>query len=141
MSWEHFRHGADIGIRGRASTLAGAFAEAAVALTAVMVAPETVPAAVTREIELEAPDLEMLLYDWLNRLVYEMAVERMIFADYRVEIEAGGDTWRLRARVRGERLDRLRQRPAVEVKGATFTALQVRQQPGGGWLAQGVVDV
>ena len=40
----------------------------------------------------------------------------------------------------GEGVDAARHRPAVEVKGATYTLLRVAPD-NGGWLAQTVVDV
>lgn len=47
--WEHFEHGADIGVRGLAATKAGAFEQAALALTAEVTDPARVaqPKAVT----------------------------------------------------------------------------------------------
>jgi SHS2 domain-containing protein len=47
----------------------------------------------------------------------------------------------LEASACGEPVDNGRHAPAVEVKGATFTELQVRREPDGGWLVQCVVDV
>jgi SHS2 domain-containing protein len=47
----------------------------------------------------------------------------------------------LRAMAWGEAVDTGRHQPAVEVKGATYTELAIRQQQDGNWLAQCVVDV
>lgn len=135
--WEHFAHGADIGVRGIAGSLAGAFEQAALALTAVIVDPGVVAREEQVAIHCEAPDDELLLVDWLNALVYEMAARHMLFGAFRVHIEAH----RLTAWAAGEALEPARHRPAVEVKGATYTALGVRQDARGVWLAQCVVDV
>lgn len=135
--WEHFEHGADIGVRGRGPTLAAAFEQVALALTAVLTDPAAVEARVPTGIECEAPDDELLLVDWLNALVYEMGARRRLFGRYEVRIEQG----RLHARAWGESLDPKRHQPAVEVKAATYTALRVEQGPGGDWVAQCVVDV
>jgi len=135
--WEHFEHGADIGVRGIAPTKAGAFEQAALALTAVVVDPQRVRADEAVEVSCEAPDEELLLVDWLNALVYEMATRGMIFGRFEVGLEGT----RLRARAWGERLDPARHEPAVEVKGATYTALSLRQDASGAWVAQCVVDV
>lgn len=40
--WEHFEHGADIGVRGLGTTKAAAFEQAAVALVAVITDPQCV---------------------------------------------------------------------------------------------------
>ncbi|MEX2353352.1 MAG: archease, partial [Gammaproteobacteria bacterium] len=40
--WEHFSHDADIGIRGYGDTIESAFAQAAIAMTAVICEVDTV---------------------------------------------------------------------------------------------------
>lgn len=42
--WEHFEHGADIGVRGIGATKASAFEQAALALTGVITDPQHVAA-------------------------------------------------------------------------------------------------
>lgn len=135
--WEHFQHGADIGIRGFGATPAEAFARAGTALTAVITRPESVRPLRWIDIDCRAPDLDFLFLDWINALVYAMATEGLLFARFQVAIEGQA----LRARLGGEPVDRVRHQPAVEVKGATLTALEVRQLTDGRWLAQCVVDV
>lgn len=135
--WEHFDHGADIGVRGIAPTLAGAFEQAAVAMTAAVVEPQTVEAREKIELQCQAADPELLLVDWLNALVYEMATRKMLFVRFAVNIEGE----QLRATAWGEPVDVHRHEPAVEVKGATYTALRVYQDDAGRWIAETVIDV
>jgi len=141
LSWEHFPHGADVGVRGHGQSCAQAFAAAALALTAVVAEPADVAAATSVPVSCTAPDHETLLLDWLNALVFEMADRDMLFARFDVAIEPAGDGMALTAVAWGEALDRRRHRPVVEVKGATYTELKVRQGADGRWLAQCVVDV
>jgi tRNA nucleotidyltransferase (CCA-adding enzyme) len=135
--WEHYEHGADIGVRGFGVLKSTAFEQAALALTAVVADLDSVEARDHITLECEAPDDELLLADWLNALVYEMATRGMLFGRFRVRI-AGS---RLVAEAWGEKTDVTRHRPAVEVKGATYTTLRVAQDDRGGWMAQTVVDV
>ena len=135
--WEHFPHEADVGVRGRGATLAEAFEQAALAMTAAITDPERVAAREAVDIACEAPDDELLLVDWLNALVYEMATRKLLFSRFEVRLEGR----RLAARAWGEPADAARHRPAVEVKGATYTALRVAREADGSWLAQCVVDV
>ena len=135
--WEHFPHGADIGVRGIGRTKAEAFEQAAVALTAVITDPAVVIARREVAIECEAADSEVLLVDWLNALIYEMAVNGMMFCRFAVRLEGN----RLHGMAWGEEVDIARHEPAVEVKGATYTSLFVGQNPDGAWVAQCVVDV
>ncbi len=135
--WEHFPHGADVGIRGLGPTREAAFAQAACALTAVLTDPAKVEARERVKLHCEAPDDELLFVDWLNGLIYEMATRHMLFSAFALEI----DDHRLDGEARGEAVDRARHEPAAEVKGATYTELKVERQAGGEWLAQCVVDV
>ncbi|HEX2530107.1 MAG TPA: archease [Burkholderiaceae bacterium] len=135
--WEHFPHGADIGIRGFGVSKAQAFEQAALALTAVMTMPQSVQPEFSAAIHCEAADDEFLFLDWINALVFEMATRNMLFGCFHVNLDETG----LNAVIRGEPVDTTRHHPAVEVKGATFTELAVRQTPDGNWLAQCVVDV
>jgi SHS2 domain-containing protein len=135
--FETFEHDADVGVRGRGPTLAEAFANAGRALTSVVADPVSVREETTVEIACEAPDAETLFFEWMNALVFEIATRWMLFARYEVAIDGG----RLRARAHGEPVDVARHRPAVEVKGATWTGLKVAREDDGAWTAECVVDV
>jgi len=135
--WQHFAHGADIGVRGRGATLAEAFAAAAVGLTAVVADPSQVNPLQSVRIECAVADRDLLFYEWLNSLIFHMATRHMLFS--RFEVRIAGD--RLEADAWGESIDVTRHAPAVEVKGATLTELAVRQEPDGSWVAQCIVDV
>ena len=134
-TWEHFDHDADIGLRAKAASREEVFELAGEALTALITDPATVRAIDTTTVSCHAPDDAMLLVDWLNALVYEMATRRMLFCRWHVELD--GHT--LYARVEGETVDRRRHQPAVEVKGATYTSLSFEKDPEGNWLAKGFV--
>lgn len=135
--WEHFPHGADIGVRGYGDSEADAFAQAATALCAIVAAPEHVAERQSVAVSCAAPDAELLLVDWLNALIYEMATRKMCFGRFDVSLVDG----RLEGRAWGEPLDLARHEPTVEPKGATYTALRVAREPTGRWVAQCVVDV
>lgn len=134
--WQHFEHEADIGVCGMAATLEDAFVQTALAMTAVITDLDKVAAQELVNVECQAPDKELLLVDWLNALIYEMAVRKMLFSRFEVQITNNvltGQAW-------GEPVDVARHQPTVEIKGATYTELKVKQQ-NGQWLAQCVLDV
>jgi len=135
--WEHFEHEADIGLRATAATREKLFELMGEALTAVTAEPRTVRPLTAVTISCEAPDDALLLVDWLNALIYEMATRRMLFGEWHVELQRH----RLNAHVLGEAVDRSRHQPVVEVKGATYTALSVDQDNEGNWRGQCIVDV
>jgi tRNA nucleotidyltransferase (CCA-adding enzyme) len=135
--WEHFAHQADIGVRGIGPTLAAAFEQAALAMTAVVTDPARVAADEAVAFACEAPDDELLLADWLNALILEMAARGMLFGRFAVSL----DGHRLQATAWGEAVDAAKHAPAVEIKGATYTELEVGRNEAGAWVAQCVVDV
>jgi SHS2 domain-containing protein len=136
LGWEHFPHEADVGVRGFGPTLGAAFEQAALALTAV-VTDHVIADKTEVEVECDAPDVELLFVEWLNAIIYEMAVRRMLFGRFAARIDGGhlnGTLW-------GEPVDVGRHAPACEPKGATYTALKVVQDGEGTWSAACVVDV
>lgn len=135
--WEHFDHQADIGVRGSGSTLAEAFEQGALALSAVVTPLDHIAARTSVPIACTNNDTELLFVDWLNAIVYEMATRKMLFGRYAVRIE----DHELTARAWGERVDLKRHQPAVEIKGATYTALHVGRRNDDGWIAETVIDV
>ncbi len=135
--WEHFEHQADMGIRGVGQTREQAFAEAALALTAVEVAPQTIVSRVRIAVTCGGDDDELLLLDWLSSVIYQMRTRRMVFGRFVVHmagLRLDGELW-------GEALDLGRHDPGVEVKAATAAALEVGRRADGFWVAQCVVDV
>ena len=134
--WEHYEHAADIGVRGFGATRAEAFEQAGLALMAVVADLRTIGEFERVSIDCEAPDDELLLAEWLNALVYQMATRKLLFRRFNVAIDGA----RLHAQAWGEPIDAARHKPAVEVKGATFTTLRVARH-GEGWVAQTVLDV
>ena len=135
--WELLPHAADIGVRGVGRSKAEAFAYAGIALTAVVTDPTSVVAKDSVEISCTAPDDELLLVEWLNAVIYEMATRKMLFARFEVNI----DGHELRGKAWGEAIDLERHQPGVEVKGATCTDLRVSRDEAGQWRAQCVIDV
>ncbi|WP_424594112.1 archease [Bradyrhizobium sp.] len=134
--WEHFPHDADVGLRGWGTTPAEAFEQAAYALIAVVTRAEVNPK-VAVQLTCEAPDLELLFVEWLNAIIYEMAVRNMLFGRFLVRIEHD----RLEGTLWGEPVDVERHAPACEPKGATYTALKVAKDADGRWSAACIVDV
>ncbi len=134
--YETFEHESDIGIRGFGRTVEEAFENTARALYSVIVTIRNINPTEKKVLTASAPDQELLLVEWLNALLSLSDIERMVFSKFEVRIEGTsltGSAW-------GERLDRERHEPRVEVKGATYHLLRVAEE-GGRFVAQCVVDV
>ena len=106
-------------------------------MTAVVADPTVIGDSIRVEIQCAGPDEEILLVEWLNAVIFEMATRRMLFRRFEVHIAENkltGAAW-------GEAVDIERHAPVVEIKGATFTCLAVHRRDDGVWVAQCVVDV
>ena len=117
--FEEIDHTADLCLRARGATLEELFANAARGMFHLMrCEPGVRPHRMSRHILLQAGDLEALLVDWLNELLYLAEAEQELFDTY--DITHLGET-RLEATVRGA-TDHAPQRG---IKAATFFDLEV----------------
>ena len=140
--FEHFEHGADVGIRGFGESAEEAFVAAAMALFSLVDEQlRHVRNTVQEEITCEAPGLEELLVAFLNELISLADSRRLVFGqfDFRIEVLPSGAA-RLTGKALGEPYDPSRHQGTVEPKGATYTALRVARE-GNRWVAQCVIDV
>jgi tRNA nucleotidyltransferase (CCA-adding enzyme) len=126
-----------MGIRGYGPNPAEAFAQTALALTAIVTDLVRVDPSKKVEVHCVADDPELLLVDWLNAVIYEMATRKMLFSRYKVYIDGP----RLKGQMWGEPVVVEKHQPAVEIKGATYTSLRLAEDADGRWMAQCVVDV
>jgi len=120
-------HTADIGVTAWGKDLADLMANAACGMLSLIVEPQTVNSTLTRKIELEEPDEVTLLVGWLNTLLYELDVNRLLFREF--DIVMSGET-RLSAVCRGEKFDPDKHRLIREVKAATYHNLDITMVKG-----------
>ena len=120
--FELIEHTSDIGIEAHGSTLAEAFVNAARGMFSIIVETDNVKEVESRRVEVSADDIEGLLFEWLNSLLYYFDVENLLFSGF--DILEFGDT-RLAAECRGEKYDPARHRLKTGVKSATYHMLEV----------------
>jgi tRNA nucleotidyltransferase (CCA-adding enzyme) len=61
----------------------------------------------------------------------------MFFSRFKIVLKDN----KLQAEIWGEKIDRQKHKPVVEVKAATYADLKVQQNKKGLWIAQCIVDV
>ncbi len=115
-------HTADIGLIAYGSTLGEAFGNAAYGMFSIIAELDNVLENRSRRIELRSSDLESLLFEWLNRLLYYLDVDLLLFKSFKVNILPRN---RLIAICYGEKYDRLRHQLKTGVKSATYHKLKV----------------
>lgn len=135
--YETFEHTADLGLRVTAADLPTLFAEAGRGLTSIIVAniEEVRP---VREAKFAAlgTQLDELLFDWLDELLYAFETQRLLFVEFDVHLDDAG----LKAIARGEGVDESRHRLEHEIKAITYHGLKVERTPNG-YLAEVIVDI
>jgi protein archease len=125
--WEHFDVEADVGVRAWGPTRAEAFAQAALGVLALIVAPEQVEAREAREVRAQGEAPETLLVAWVNECLYVHEIEG--FVVHRVQVLACSDTL-VQGVLHGEPLDPARHRPGTVVKAATLHQTSVGERKG-----------
>jgi SHS2 domain-containing protein len=120
--YELIEHTADIGINAFGKDLPEAFASAAYGMFSIIAEVDSVREVETRHVEVSADDVEGLLFEWLNGLLYYFDVEMLLFK--RFDIIKFGDN-RLAADCHGEKYDPSRHHLKTGVKSATYHMLEV----------------
>jgi SHS2 domain-containing protein len=134
--YEVFEHTADLGLRIRAADLETLFSDAGKALYSLIVDLAAVEPRQEATFHVKGRELDYLLFDWLNELLFAFEKGHMLYGEFSVTRDAEGIT----AVARGEPLDPARHELDHEVKAITYHGLKV-QQESGGWLAELIVDI
>jgi len=127
---------ADIAFEAESASLRGLFEASGRAVSDIMVDRRTLRARERRTVELEAGDLDRLLYDFLTELIVMKDVDSLLFKDYSVKVKDNT----LSASLQGERIDRVRHRLRNDVKAVTMHMFGVRRE-GRRWRATVVLDI
>jgi SHS2 domain-containing protein len=135
--YEYFDVEADVGVRAWGPDQREAFAQAALGVLALGVAPAEVEERDTRDVRAQGASLEELLVAWVNECVYVHEIEG--FAVRRVSVTALG-TEVIHGTLHGEELEAGRHRLGTVVKGATHHRVSVRTTATGGEVSL-IVDV
>jgi SHS2 domain-containing protein len=132
---------ADVAFEAEGATAKELFQEAAAALTNTMIRdPSAIEGRVIRAFDLEAKDIEMLLYRFLQELIFFKDAERLLFCRYELDVEQGIPAWRMHVRASGEEIDPEKHELLADVKAVSFHNFSI-ERTAGGWRAAVVVDV
>jgi SHS2 domain-containing protein len=135
--YETFEHTADLGLRVRAADLDSLFADAGRGLFSLMVANlDAVRLVEEVSLGVVCDELDYLLFDWLNELLYIFETRRLVLVEFNVRASESS----LQATARGEPFDPARHQSEHEVKAITYHELKVMRE-NGGWLAEVIVDI
>ena len=123
--FQFIEHTADVGLIAYGKTLAEAFANAAYGLFSIIAELKTVKEIESRQLELNEEDLEALLFEWLNRLIYLFDVEMLLLKRFDIRDFDGRGP---KAICYGEKYDPSRHQLKTGVKAATYHMLKVDRE-------------
>ncbi|MBI4333291.1 MAG: archease [Chloroflexi bacterium] len=128
-------HTADIGIVAYGRDLRETFANAAYGLFSIIAELDTVGETVSYPVEVAADDIEGLLFEWLNELIYVFDAKQLVLKRFDItEL----DDHHLKADCYGEKYDPQKHHLKMGVKAATYHMLEVDREKN---QAQVIFDV
>jgi SHS2 domain-containing protein len=132
---------ADIAFEATGRDLAELFSDAADATMNVMIDNlDAIEPRETRHIELSNDKIDMLLFDFLQELIYFKDAERLLLRVRHVRIDEKDKKYLLEAEATGETLDAARHHQRADVKAVTLHDFSVEKE-GGGWKARVLLDI
>ena len=140
VPWAVVEHTADVGIEVRAASLDALFVDAAAGFCDVITDVVRIGTDEERALEVEAAGPDLLLVTWLEELLFRFETTGVLYPRGEASVEGTGDSWSLRARMRGERFDAARHPLKVQVKAVTYHGLEVARDERG-WRARVICDI
>jgi SHS2 domain-containing protein len=132
---------ADVAFRAWGQDLPEVFTSAADATLNVMVQDlGSIEPKERREIVLENEAPDMLLFDFLQELIYYKDAERLLLRVPHIEIHESEGKYHLRAEAVGEKLDLLRHEQGVDVKAVTLHRFSLERDESG-WTIPIILDI
>ena len=132
---------ADIAFEATGRDLPELFTAAADATMNVMIDNlEAIEPRETRRLELKNDAIDMLLFDFLQELIYFKDADRLLLRIREVQIDEKDDAYSLNAIAAGESLDPARHRQRADVKAVTLHDFRVEKSDDG-WKANVLLDI
>ena len=132
---------ADIAFEATGRDLPELFAAAADATMNVMIDNlDAIESRETRQIELSNDNVEMLLFDFLQELIYFKDAKRLLLRARETQIDWKDEAFVLKAKVAGELLDDARHQQRADVKAVTLHGFSVKKH-GDNWKAKVLLDI
>ncbi len=141
MAYKPISHTSEIGFEVSSMDLAKLFIECARAMFREMLGSlYGIKILQEKKVHLEGEDLEDLLHKWLSHLLYEFETSKMIYRQFKVNINFEDDKFKLDATIGGEPFDPNKHTIRKALKGVTRHKLHVERERGI-WRASVIIDV
>jgi len=125
---------ADVKLKIEAESLEELFESAALGMMKIL-KPEIKGDEVTRKkIEIKSPNINSLLIDFLNEILYRIEVNKEIYKDFKVEIK---DNKELTCQAKALPFQKL----GLEIKAATYSDFKIEKDKKGKYKSEVVFDI
>jgi SHS2 domain-containing protein len=136
-AFEIIDHTADVGIIAYGANVKELFSNAALALFSLITEPESVEEKLHLDLEVSSEDIDSLLVEWLNELIYLFDAKHILFSRFDIESLTHNQ---LKATCYGESFDPMKHKIKIGVKAATYHMLKIDKN-GDGCKAQIILDI
>tara|TARA_Y100000310_G_scaffold322535_1_gene381683 strand:- start:4034 stop:4444 length:411 start_codon:yes stop_codon:yes gene_type:complete len=133
--YKFFDHTADVMFEAYGSTLGEMFANAGLAVSETMVELDGVSGSMRKEFSVSNKEVDMLLFSFLEELIYYKDVEQLVFSKFEVEVNSG----KARIIAYGDKLDFKKMKFGVDVKAVTLHKFKVWEDHG--WKCRVILDI
>lgn len=133
---------ADIAFIAENRSLEEVFADAADAVMNTMIEDlSTIHAVETRKSAHRGAEIDLLLFDFLQDLIFFKDSEQLLLRVKEIKIDKSNSDYVLEALLSGESLDPARHEQRVDVKAVTLYQFELKQDQAGNWRARVVLDI
>ena len=136
-AFEVIDHTADVGIIAYGTDIEELFSNAALALFSLITELESIENIFHLDLEVSSQDIDSLLIEWLNELIYLVDVKHILFNKFDIKTLTNN---RLKATCYGEDFDAMKHTLKVGVKAATYHMLKLDESDDG-FKAQVILDI
>lgn len=120
----------DAYIEAWGDSLEEAFAYAAAGFYDTMINYDSIEAHIKEDITVEGHDIQELLYNWIEELIYIFETKGMIFKKFYIKIYRDDDRWVLNGELLGERYSKAKHGSKTHVKAVTYHAMEIEMRDG-----------
>lgn len=117
----------DVIVEAYGNSLEVAFANSARALVNAMIELSEVIPDKEFDIYAEGHDFESLLYNWLEKVMLLILVDKIVVSDLKVIISQSNGAYSIKGIAKGEQVDLEKHHYKIEIKGVTYHEMEIKQ--------------
>ena len=128
--YEFHDHTADIQVHAVGDTLAHAVEQTVIGMMNIMTSAENIRSDIAQETVISAPDLEILVVNYLSEYLYYFDAKRLLFSEVQIspiQYDEVSKLYTIKSVSKGETFDPSRHEMKTEIKAVTYSFLEIKQ--------------